>query len=79
VDDRLEDWKRANGVAGEVAWKGTWVGPEDQHMTHHAAAKARRTGADADDELQQIDRIISASGASDFDGFFRPAARSRRR
>jgi hypothetical protein len=78
VDDRIEDWKRANGVAGEVAWKGTWVGPEDQHMTHHAAATARAASADADDELQQIDRIISASGASDFDGFFRPAARPRR-
>jgi hypothetical protein len=26
VDDRIEDWKAANGVYGNDFWKGTWVG-----------------------------------------------------
>ena len=26
VDDRIEDWKKANGVTGDIAWKGMWVG-----------------------------------------------------
>lgn len=86
MDDRIEDWKLANGVTAEIAWKGTWVGPTDHqhHEPHDAAdavarvARTRAALAGAHDELQQIDRIISASGASDFDGFFRPAARPRR-
>lgn len=86
VDDRIEDWKLANGLMSEIAWKATWVGLADhQHdEPHHAAevdarvARTRAVVAGAHDELQQIDRIISASGANDFDGFFRPASRSRR-
>jgi hypothetical protein len=26
VDDRIEDWKAANGVYGQAFWQGTWVG-----------------------------------------------------
>lgn len=26
VDDRIEDWKRANHIGGDIAWKGTWTG-----------------------------------------------------
>jgi hypothetical protein len=69
VDDRVEDWKRANGVSGEPEWKGTWLG---------APRRRDRPGGDFDDEVQRIDRIISASGAGRFDGFFRPSdARAR--
>lgn len=59
VDDRIEDWKRAHAIADEVEWKGAWVGPT----------------AATQDELQRIDRIISASSGAKFDGFFRPPAR----
>ncbi|HEX7317889.1 MAG TPA: hypothetical protein VF297_28555 [Pyrinomonadaceae bacterium] len=77
VDDRIEDWKRANGVTGDIPWKGTWLGPaDDPHAPHHAA-KTRLPCTDANDELQQIDQIISESGANDFDGFFRPTTRPR--
>jgi hypothetical protein len=31
VDDRIEDWKAANGITGPIQWKGTWVGK----MPHH--------------------------------------------
>lgn len=27
IDDRIEDWKVANGVYGNNFWKGTWAGP----------------------------------------------------
>jgi len=27
IDDRIEDWKIANGVYGNEFWKGTWAGP----------------------------------------------------
>jgi hypothetical protein len=26
VDDRIEDWKGANGIAGDIPWRGTWIG-----------------------------------------------------
>lgn len=26
VDARIEDWKRANGVVGDIPWRGTWIG-----------------------------------------------------
>jgi hypothetical protein len=84
VDDRIEDWKRANGVAGDIDWRGAWVGPatHPHHETPHARAGARATRtpaavAAAPDELQQIDRIISASAVSDTDGFFHPVPRPR--
>ena len=96
VDDRIEGWKRANGVAGEIEWTGTWVGPaahahdHDDHEHPHAhpareagdaplpATPAARRGELRRGELEQIDRIISASGAGEFDGFFRPSARRGR-
>jgi hypothetical protein len=42
VDDRLEEWKYANGVFGDEFWRGTWVGilPEEQpapRLTDEAA------------------------------------------
>ncbi|MGH9902231.1 MAG: Tat pathway signal protein, partial [Pyrinomonadaceae bacterium] len=69
VDDRVEDWKRAHGVTGEVEWRGTWVGPVSSHYDFHDAALS------AEAEMRKIDRIIAASGASGFDGFFRPEPR----
>lgn len=80
IDDRVEDWKRANGVAGEIAWRGTWLGPAG----HHTGDRFRETmpAVDPAEEsltlknLLLIDRVISDSAASEFDGFFRPRARS---
>jgi hypothetical protein len=77
VDDRVGDWKRAHGVAGELEWKGAWVGPA---WPQAPARGARRGGVvvappgDAPDDFYRIDRVISASAANEFDGFFRPPA-----
>jgi hypothetical protein len=79
VDDRIEDWKREHNIAGEIQWKGTWIGAADHFHIHlndveFAPGKAVASG-DVQEELRQIDRIISKSGASEVDGFFRPMAR----
>lgn len=37
VDDRIEDWKAANGVYGNNFWKGRWVG---KMPAHHAPQPA---------------------------------------
>jgi hypothetical protein len=73
VDDRVEDWKRANGVEGEPEWKGTWGGPTHEHWSAPFVRDASDAPDTFDDELRRIDRIISASGAGHFDGFFRPS------
>lgn len=66
VDERIEGWKEARGMLGDIEWRGTWVGPRE--------AFAGGTAADeVNDEMQRVDRIISESAASGIDGFFRPA------
>ena len=42
IDDRIEDWKTANGIFRDDFWKGTWVGPtpvpeEGTPPIHHGA------------------------------------------
>lgn len=77
VDDRIEDWKRAHGVTGEIDWTGTWIGPSAQHEHHHDdEVDGLRPGRSMNDEFLLIDVIISASSAGDFDGFFSPRSRS---
>jgi len=82
VDDRIEDWKRANGVAGEIQWRGTWLGPAG-HL-HQDRFHEKMPATSQEDEvigelkdLPKIDRIISASSVSEVDGFFRPLRRGR--
>jgi hypothetical protein len=43
VDDRIEAWKEAHGITGEVEFEGKWTGPAHMHMgpMHHALAAAR--------------------------------------
>lgn len=36
VDDRISDWASANGVVGEIPWKGTWVGKMPGHSMPHS-------------------------------------------
>jgi hypothetical protein len=82
VDDRVEDWRQVNGI-GEIEWNGNWVGPmshhhnDEEHFHDTLLAANTETKSNVRDELQQIDRIISASAASEADGFFRPTPRSR--
>jgi hypothetical protein len=72
MDDRVEDWQRAHGIKGEVEWKGTWIGPTVGHDGHADVLMAN--SSEVQDNMRRIDRIISGSRASEFDGFFRPMA-----
>lgn len=81
VDDRIEDWKRVHGVAGDIEWRGTWLGPTRHHQVpFHETMPATRREDEIIKELEnlpEIDRIISASSASEIDGFFRPRRHGR--
>jgi hypothetical protein len=33
IDKRIEDWKNAHGITGEIQWTGTWVGHMHGHET----------------------------------------------
>lgn len=73
VDNRIEDWKKANGVTGEIKWKGTWVGPthHDPHSHKIETFRIRDTGDLA--ELAKMERVTKIlADAAVFDGFFRP-------
>jgi len=80
ADDRIEDWKRAHGMTDPIEWKGTWLGPNGhpRHSEFYETMRADVPPAEALRDLQGIDRIISKSGAGEFDGFFQPILRSRR-
>jgi hypothetical protein len=66
-EKRVEDWKRAHGIDGEIEWKGMWMGPP--------IGRARDEPRSTDNEMSRIDRIISESHAGPCDGFFRPTPR----
>lgn len=68
IDDRVEDWKRANAIVCEVEWKGTWVGPAASHAHTHRESDDVALGK----EMLRIDQLISESNADDSEGFFRP-------
>lgn len=56
VDDRIEDWKNANGVS-EINWTGTWEGPSHHH--HHDEERAFETRVP--DHLDQAASILGES------------------
>lgn len=66
VDERIEDWKSARGIRGEIKWRGMWVGPPE-------AFAGGATEDEVSDEMQRVDSIISESAAGVTDGFYRPA------
>jgi hypothetical protein len=61
VDDRVEDWKLARGVVGDIEWEGAWAGPE-----------CGDDGEAAVEAMERIDRVISGSAAGTADGYLRP-------
>jgi hypothetical protein len=70
VDDRIEDWKKANQVTGEIQWKGTWVGkpmaemeqgsfmmPMSDHMGHDMEQASGTM-----DEMERLAALIARTG-----------------
>lgn len=71
INNRVEDWRRAHGIEGVIVWEHTWVGPpvDLEHNRQDELVLLE------EERWRRIDRIISASGTSAFDGFFRPQTR----
>lgn len=66
IDDRLEEWKYANGVFGDDFWVGTWVGvlPEaapPAAQTDAPATPQAETGAST---LDEVARVLAGTGLS---------------
>lgn len=67
IDDRVEDWKLANGVFGNDFWKGTWVGKmpgheEAQPMGVHLALEQPQTAIQHLPEVERAVTIVRRSG-----------------
>lgn len=39
IDNRIKNWKSANGMTGDIQWTGTWVGHMHGHGTPHRLLK----------------------------------------
>jgi hypothetical protein len=71
VDDRVEEWKYANGVFGTDFWTGTWVGrlPDEQPAAPQAAsasqgASAAPQAAEGLSGMEELAKTIARSGRS---------------
>jgi hypothetical protein len=66
VDDRVEDWKVANGVFGNAFWKATWLGkvPDPQHegASVFAAFDDPDRAQQHITEMEQVIRLIAETG-----------------
>jgi hypothetical protein len=65
VDSRIEDWKSANNVTGEIVWKGKWVGKAmtDPHPDSFLSVFATVVGHDhhgtTHGSLQEMEKVVA--------------------
>jgi hypothetical protein len=65
IDDRIEDWKIANGVFGDNFWQGTWVGRMPGHEaggTAHGMLEDPQSAAAHLSGMEDVIRLIARSG-----------------
>ncbi|KAA2283558.1 Tat pathway signal protein [Candidatus Nitrosocosmicus sp. SS] len=63
IDDRINDWKKAHGITGEIQWKGTWVG--NTHGHEHPMMMLKELSLsrkEQDDNLSNVLKIITGKG-----------------
>lgn len=63
IDDRIEDWKNANGITGDIQWTGDWVG--HMHGNINADLLLRDLSRAREDPLEnmlKVLRVISGKG-----------------
>jgi hypothetical protein len=74
VDDRIEAWKAASGISGDIEFHGKWVGPEHMHPHHmFAAARGDEGAPDLTEHVESADELLRLAAedgvqASPFDG-----------
>jgi hypothetical protein len=76
VDDRIEDWKTANNVQGDIHWTGTWTGPMAMPMMRRMQPDmlAPHDMMAPEAELEELAAVASIlSKATGFSGKFRIA------
>lgn len=56
IDDRIEDWKSAHGITGEIQWTGTWVGHMHGHMNAILLLKA--LSASKEEPLANMSKVL---------------------
>jgi len=76
VDDRIDGWMAANGVAeGEFEWTGTWTGPKDMHDMHAAHAHPARPATVAQDApVSDAERLLQLAAEAGVEASPRDAA-----
>lgn len=79
VADRIEDWKQANNVTGEIQWKGAWTGPMEMNRPMSMRRTLRALPLRADqlpdmgDEVQKLEAVAKiVRQVPGFTGIFRP-------
>jgi hypothetical protein len=68
IDDRVENWKVANGVFGNDFWKGTWLGKMPGHEEQaqpralHLKLEHPKVAAQHLAELEEAVKVVRQSG-----------------
>lgn len=70
IDDRVENWKVANGVFGDDFWRGTWLGKMPSHDEHaptrnvHLALEHPTVGGQHLAEAEAAVKVVRQSGVT---------------
>jgi hypothetical protein len=70
IDDRVENWKLANGVFGNDFWKGTWLGKMPSHEEHapakdvHLALEHPKVAAQHLAEVEEAVKVVRQSAVT---------------
>lgn len=56
IDDRIEDWKNAHGITGEIQWTGTWMG--HMHGNIHPHLLLRDLSNSREDALENMSKVL---------------------
>jgi hypothetical protein len=67
IDDRIEDWKLANGIFGSDFWKATWIGKMPGHeptVQAHGALEHPQAVAPHLSGMEQAATVVAGAGAA---------------
>lgn len=56
IDDRIEDWKNAHGISGDIQWNGTWMG--HMHGTMNAILLLKDLSTSKDEPLDNMLKVL---------------------
>jgi hypothetical protein len=63
IDDRIEDWKNAHGVTGDIEWTGTWMGNMHGQMNANLLLKDLSTSRKEPlENMSKVLKLINGKG-----------------